>query len=251
MWDPGGTRGTSSFVLPSGWMTRIGNADSVEVLQAVADDLAARIGFGSVTYTQHLPHDPDRIPLFFSRYPDDWVNHYSSNHFGAVDPVIRLAKLGRPFSWRDIPDRYQGDDGRHVLNTARDFGIIDGFCVPVLGGPVIGALNALPVGSAREREEALRYGVESLVALGHLVHERARLLTMRQARDIVGALTPMESEMVQRLMTGVSEDQVVGAMRLGEGEFRRLLGSVMGKLGATDPHQLRARTALLGLADPP
>lgn len=251
MWDPGGTRGTSTFVLPSGWMTRIANADSVEALQAITDDLAARIGFGSVTYTQHLPQDPDRVPLFFTRYPDTWVEHYSGSHFGAVDPVIRLAKLGRPFCWRDIPDRYQADEGRHVLNTARDFGIIDGFCVPVLGGPVIGALNVLPTGSAREREEALRYGAESMIALGHLVHERARLLTMRQARDIVAALTPVESEMVQRLMTGISEDQVVGTMRLGEGEFRRLLASVMHKLGAHDPHQLRARTALLGLADVP
>ncbi|GAA0580091.1 autoinducer binding domain-containing protein [Caenispirillum bisanense] len=230
-------------------MSRIAAAETVEALQTTADALAAEIGFGHVTYTLHLPNDPTRIPLLFTSYPQGWVQHYSEHNFFSVDPVIRLARLGRPFGWRDIPDSVRAGTGRHVLSEAREFGVVDGYCVPILGTSSIGAFNATAQGSARERDEALRYGTESLVALGNVVHERARLLTMREAGAIVARLSPVESEMVQRLVTGLNEDQVVAAMRLGDGEFRRLLASVMSKLDTTTPDQLRARTALLGLAE--
>lgn len=230
-------------------MSRIAAAETVDALQAAADALAARIGFGHVTYTLQLPHNPTRVPLLFTGYPQGWVRHYSEHDFFGVDPVIRLARIGRPFGWRDIPDTLRGATGRHVLNEAREFGIIDGYCVPILGNTSVGAFNATALGSARERDEALRYGTDSLVALGTVVHERARLLTMREASALVARLSPTESEMVQRLVTGLDEEQVVEAMRLGDGEFRRLLASVMSKLDTATPDQLRARTALLGLAE--
>lgn len=247
MWDAGGTRGPSAFVLPSGWLTRISNAESLDAVKAVADDLAGRIGFGCVTYSQHPTDDPHRLPLFFTSYPDGWIERYTEMDYAGVDPVIRLARIGRPFCWRDIPDKFHGSAGRHVIQEAREFGIVDGYCVPMLSPTSIGSFNAVPLGSERERAEALRYGVESLITLGHVVHERVRLLMMRQNSDVIAQLTPDECEMVQRIIRGADETEVADAMRVNGGEFERILTAAMRKLGVETLSQLYARSALLGV----
>lgn len=251
MWDAGGTRGPSAFVLPSGWVTRISNAESLDDVQKAADDLAARIGFGNVTYSQHLAQDPVRLPLYFTSYPQGWIDRYTQMDYATVDPVIALARMGRPFSWRDIPTHVGGHRGRGVLNEARDFGVIDGYCVPILGGTCIGSFNAVPLGSGRERCEALRYGTESLITLAHVVHERVRLLMMRQTRDLIAQLSTEECEMVQRLMTGLPEPEVAETMRLSGGDYERILATAMTKLGVETASQLRARSSLLVLAEAP
>lgn len=247
-----GTGTPSAFILPSGWVSRIGTADSLDVLQHAATDLAAGIGFGNLTYSLFdMPFGGglDAMPsAFFTRYPTAWVERYVECDYGAIDPVVRVARLGRPFCWSDIPQTAMDHAQRHFLNEARAFGIHDGFCVPALSSRITGLINATPLGEEDEARSILRYGAESLTALGLVIHERAAVLIRRETRETLEALAPREHELLRRLTAGAAPEMAAAAMRLTLAETGHIIQRLFRRLDVwTLPH-LRARGAQLGLA---
>lgn len=241
--------------LPDGWVTRIGTAETMADLQRVADGLAADLGFGRVTYSLHETAgggDTSRLPAaFFTGYPDEWIARYVTQDYGRIDPVVQAALRGGAFRWSVLPVHTLRAEQLHVLMEAREFGIDNGFSVAAVSVGVLGIMTALPEGGHRDRHDALRYGTEALSTLGLVIHERARLLARREARDVLDDLAPHEMQALALLVDGQHPDDAADVMGVGSVVFARILRRVMARLGVLSLDHLRARAAILGLVRPP
>jgi LuxR family quorum sensing-dependent transcriptional regulator len=73
--------------------------------------------------------------LLASRLPLEWLSTYTSKHFADYDPSQRHVKrVVHPYEWKDAP--YDPDREPRVLEVVRcacDFGIGNGFVVPIPG----------------------------------------------------------------------------------------------------------------------
>jgi LuxR family quorum sensing-dependent transcriptional regulator len=105
-----------------------------EVIDAMARRLN-RIGLETVLLAE-LPQGRQRFEdvVLGSRWPEEWFNLYARNDFIKHDPLIPPVKRTQmPFEWGQ--SFYQGPDARavEVLDRAADFGLKQGFMVPIHG----------------------------------------------------------------------------------------------------------------------
>ncbi|WP_404383981.1 autoinducer binding domain-containing protein [Caenispirillum salinarum] len=242
-----------AFTLPSGWVTRVAAAEDMESLSTVAGDLAARIGFGGVTYSFHnmtSAWSPERAaPLaFFTQYPEPWIARYTGSDYCRIDPVVRAAGQGRAFRWSDIADESLSGAQRAMMAEARTYGIHDGFCVPARTAGTLGLFNALADGSEDDRRAALTHGTESLTALGLVVHERARHLMLRAGGAVLSDLDPEALRALELLAAGADTPEAAAVLNISEQAVDRLLVDLMRRLKLPRPSGLRARALMLGLS---
>jgi len=72
--------------------------------------------------------------LLSNRLPEEWLKLYIEREYVHDDPAFRYAKtVVRPFRWfKDSPyDPEREPRAAEVVQRARDFGILDGFLIPV------------------------------------------------------------------------------------------------------------------------
>ena len=79
-----------------------------------------------------LPAKPNDSAMMTRAVPWEWLSLYYARDFGKTDPVVRrLRHSVMPFEWH-VDDAIVDDDaGSEVMERRRDFGILQGFCVPV------------------------------------------------------------------------------------------------------------------------
>lgn len=76
-------------------------------------------------------------------WPDGWFEHYTRQNLHIADPVPRhcLATLN-PFLWSEAPyDRERDRSAHEVMTRARDFGLYQGFCIPIHYDDAVGAIS--------------------------------------------------------------------------------------------------------------
>ena len=72
--------------------------------------------------------------LLSNRLPEEWLKLYTEREYVHDDPAFRYAKtVVRPFRWfKESPyDPEREPRAAEVVQRARDFGILDGFLIPV------------------------------------------------------------------------------------------------------------------------
>lgn len=70
---------------------------------------------------------------FFDGWPDNFNGHYIENDFYKDDPVVAMClRAADPFEWSEAPyDPQAAPRSREVMNVAADFGLKNGFAVPI------------------------------------------------------------------------------------------------------------------------
>ncbi|ACL56756.1 helix-turn-helix transcriptional regulator [Methylobacterium nodulans] len=184
----------------------------------------------------------DRRPtVFIGTYPDEWARRYYARNYILHDPVVRgVAERASGFAWTD-PDLIASDDreARRVLDEAGEFGLHEGFTLPLLTleGDTAGVSF---VGERLDLSPAVR-GMLTLVgtyALGQVL-----LLANGQAEALSEPLSPRERESLQWAADGKSDWEIGEAMGISEHGAIRHLRAVRRKLGTTS----RAHAVALGL----
>lgn len=112
----------------------LGRLGSVDAIVTSLRDKLASYGFHAFLITG-LPDIGDRIdPLvMLNGWPPGWFDLYVKQSFSDHDPIVAHCKRSiDPFAWADV---YRDDTAkpreREVMQRARDFTMIDGFCVPI------------------------------------------------------------------------------------------------------------------------
>ncbi|MGO4573175.1 LuxR family transcriptional regulator [Microvirga sp. 2TAF3] len=84
-----------------------------------------------------LPHPEQRIEglVLLKKWPVEWYQLYIRRNYDRNDPVIRLCRQTvQPFEWAEAPyDAEIQPRAAEVMNGASEFGMQEGYCLPVHG----------------------------------------------------------------------------------------------------------------------
>ena len=106
---------------------------SVEDCMNVVKPIVAGLGFSSFILTGlPLLKRPLENLVLLDFWPNGWMERYSSRTYFEVDPVGQnVLATSSPFLWGDVPDRRDKSLSRQMMGEAAEFGLKNGFCVPI------------------------------------------------------------------------------------------------------------------------
>ena len=114
-------------------LDRLATPDAV--MDAMEKSLS-RFGFENFIMTS-LPGPRERFEqaVLLRKWPDGWFEIYTTEDYVRVDPIIRHCRnTVQPFEWREAPiDEHAVPRAIEVMNRAVDYGMKQGFCLPVHG----------------------------------------------------------------------------------------------------------------------
>jgi DNA-binding CsgD family transcriptional regulator len=187
--------------------------------------------------------DPARL---ISTYPRPWTDHYLSNHYERLDPVIRRTlQVTEPFEWdAGIASGKLSDAQCRLFEDAAAFGIRYGFTIPIHDGR--GPVAAVTFASD-ERRPTFRQCVErqrrvlQLMALYFHAHARRKLGSGRMVDGV--ALSPREYECLEWSAAGKSTWEIGSILGIARRTVTFHLENAKAKLGISSLHQAIARLA--------
>ena len=131
--------------------------------------------------------------VLLSGWQDEWYERYTGLGYVHLDPVARHCfSTTLPFDWSEAPyDRENDIAARRVMEEAREFGMDEGFCVPVhMEGGMQGVVSL--VGNPDHLDEKQRF---ELHLLSLYVHGRLRYLNGPAGRPVGRrVITPREAK---------------------------------------------------------
>lgn len=190
--------------------------------------------FGCKTYSTWLLANPERFHPrlgLISNWPDEWTDVYVRTEGFLVDPVVRTAlTLPGGFHWRDISD-VGSAAGHELFRNAAQFGLGDGFSLPVGGPGTQPAIVNLSGGGSFDWTD-LEQGVVSFLVDAFM----ARLLYLRDfaIRPAVKDLSPQELRVLYHAAMGRSDKEIALEMELSPFTVASYWRSVRVKLNAQD-----------------
>jgi LuxR family transcriptional regulator, quorum-sensing system regulator BjaR1 len=110
--------------------------DSAGSIDQIMDALSkAAYSFGYENFSiAGLPMPSESIDPYIMAcgWPDQWASRYREENYVHIDPVIRQVRTAsKPFMWSDAPIKPQDVLARKMMNEATEFGLVEGFAVPI------------------------------------------------------------------------------------------------------------------------
>ena len=176
-------------------------------------------------------------------WPEEWLKVYLEKDFVKRDPVIQFMKARQaPFRWSEIkscPEIYAR--GADVLQTARDFGLHDGFAFAMRmldGTPVMVTFGGGNVDISEE-------GLSQLWLLATYALGKALQLSVPY-RSSDCKLTAREIECIRWASVGKSEWEISQILGISEHTSEKHLLNAKAKLGASNRTHAVAEAMRLG-----
>lgn len=171
--------------------------------------------------------------VLLSGWDDEWYERYTGLGYVHLDPVARHCfTTTLPFDWSDAPyDRESDGPARRVMEEARDFGMDQGFCVPVhMEGGMQGVVSL--VGDTQHLDEKSRLELHMLALYAH---GRLRFInTTEGARPGRRAITPREAEVLKWVATGKTASDIAEITGLSERTVNQHCENAQKRLGTNN-----------------
>jgi LuxR family quorum sensing-dependent transcriptional regulator len=213
-------------------------------------DKAAR-AFGMDCYAiSGIPLPNERIDPYFmlNAWPDGWFERYVQQNYVHVDPVIYRTKMSNEaFVWSEaLADQPLSRSAKRVMNEATEFGMLDGYSVPLhsVGGfQAIVTFGAKKVDLSSEQRGALH--IVSIYA-----HNRVRAFMSESSERSAAAaakVTPREREVILWCSAGKTNWEIGQILGISEKTVQHEIASASRKLNSVNRAQLIAESIRLGL----
>lgn len=182
--------------------------------------------------------------ILLSGWPEGWLHRYLEEDYVQVDPVCRrLLSASMPFAWSEAP--YDPDDAAaaRVMNEAPDFGLHEGFAVPIY---TTHGFQAAVTFSARrlDLDREMRGGLH-LVAI--YAHNKVRsLLGSRRTRP-APHLSPRETECLKWASVGKSSWDISVLLNISERTVDQYFAAASAKLNTVNRTQAVAEALRMKL----
>ncbi len=223
-------------------------ASPEEVVDAVARSFTL-FGFETFIITG-LPHPRESFEqvVLLRKWPIGWFEIYAKHDYVRSDPIIRLCKTTtRPFEWSEAPyDRAEEPKAAEVMDRAVDFGMREGFCLPIHGINGYEACFSMS-GTHLDLSPRTKPAVH-LMAM--YAFERARQLLAPNPQSGAKILTPRECEILVWAANGKSAADTGDILGITERTVTAHIASACQKLEAVNKTQAVARALqykLIGL----
>ncbi|WP_440210807.1 LuxR family transcriptional regulator [Bradyrhizobium elkanii] len=193
-----------------------------------------------------LPRQHGRQPLIISTYPSSWVAHYVRSHYERLDPVVMLAlKNPEPFRWGlDLSLGQITPAQQNFLNEASEFGIRQGFTVPIHDGH--GPVAALTFATDQKRatfEKCIDMQGRVLQLMAMYFHANVRRKLENELRIDGVLLSRRELECLEWASQGKSAWEIGQILGISRNTAASYLNNAREKLGVRTLVQAAMRLA--------
>lgn len=184
----------------------IQNARTDSEVLAIVRDLAQRHGYDCFI-ASGLPSRGTSVKPFVlaSEWPKEWFDRYIGHQYNEFDPVaLRCFGADTAYYWSDV--RISEDDamGHRVMNEAREFGLVEGLCVPVRTAD--GMQGCISFGGRHIDDSPKTRPLLHLIAL-YAYGALSFMQSMRRRED-AKSLGPREIEVLRWTARGKTADEV-------------------------------------------
>lgn len=237
------------------FIDRLKSATSLEEQRRVFERAIADAGFRYYTYNiVKVAGAGTHAPLFVCSYPQDWIDHYLSEEYYTIDPLVAEGPRHQlPFRWNEVslPQDLEPRQQRLYLEAA-DLGICNGLTIPIHGrNGDYAAINLIPEGRPEEQLATLdrQQHLMHLIALYYHSHSGNSLLEQQLIRR-PSVLTRREEEVLTWLARGKSTFEVSGILSVTERTVLYHIENAKKKLNVTNRTHLVVKAAMEGLIHP-
>jgi LuxR family quorum sensing-dependent transcriptional regulator len=190
-------------------------------------------GYGFSGYCIGDPSNPhvyrkDRV--WGVTWPEGWLKRFADQRYQLVDPLIRhMGTTSEPFRWSDVRPS-AGPVALQVLDEATEFGMNDGFALPIYGtdGAMIGVTVAAEHYELNKRDEA---ALHMAAIYFHAKFSRFRMRNPPIPK--VSKLTPRERECLSWVASGKTDWEISQILNISEQTAHEYVQNAITKLNAT------------------
>jgi DNA-binding CsgD family transcriptional regulator len=191
-------------------------------------------GLESATYfAVNLPNMSDDRPYILSTYSEEWLNHYSTQKYLTIDPVISVGFSSiLPIDWRAI-DRADASQ-RRLFAESLEFGLgKQGLTVPIAGKNGERALFSITCNFPdSEWSHILRIYMRDFQVLAYHLHQM--ILRVESLEEEQVKLAPREIECLKWAARGKTVAEIGTILSLSDRTVRFYLDLARAKLNATN-----------------
>jgi LuxR family quorum sensing-dependent transcriptional regulator len=168
--------------------------------------------------------------VWASTWPEEWANHWLSQNYVSVDPVIhQLLSQSDPVQWSQA--RGANDDaGARIYDEATEFKLKDGFALPIYSRE--GFTVGITMGT--EHYEIGKQDEACLHLASIYFHAKLERLRAEQAPKLRGPrLTPRERECLSWVAGGKTDWEISQILNIAEQTVHEYVQNALTKLNAT------------------
>jgi LuxR family quorum sensing-dependent transcriptional regulator len=212
------------------------SARSVAELESIGTDFAQSIGCRYFSYVVSRPPRGGvvcRNP-FIASYAGEWKARYLARRYQFYDPVVTVSKKTRvPFFWgqRGFLRPFEKAE-RYVFHEAAEFGILEGYAVPVVGPDLDAAVFSVVVDSRNGISDIVEEKIGELQIFATRFHDAAVRFEGSEAAAADIALSTREKEVLTWTAEGYSSEAVATRLGLSTSAVNYHVTNCCRKLGA-------------------
>jgi LuxR family transcriptional regulator, quorum-sensing system regulator BjaR1 len=186
---------------------------------------------------------PGEREVYTSGWDENWLARYVEKNYSAHDPIPNhVNRTVNPFYWQEAEKHSRlGPKSKLVMNEARsDFGMIDGYCVPIHGlqgiSGVVSVATEMNKWELSEKEEA------ALHMISIYAYEAVRKIRGSTSASGGGPkISPRELECIRWLAEGKTTWEIGTILGIAEGTVSKYIKSASIKFGTSTRAHLVAR----------
>lgn len=168
-------------------------------------------------------------------YSPEWVNHYITEDFSRIDPVVSgCFQRFHPVEWKRLD--WSGKAARSFLLEASDAGVgTQGLSIPIRGPG--GQFALFTVNDSRVDENWAKFisvHLRELLLIAHYINRKSLEIHGQSGITPSRALSPREIDTLTLLALGMSRGQASEKLAISEHTFRVYVESARFKLGASN-----------------
>lgn len=216
--------------------------DAIEELEALttADDVIrhmgatlTQFGFSSflVASVPNAPTDQLTQIALLDGWPNGWNAHYERQGYFRDDPIAGWGlRTVEPFRWSDVRyDAERNPRSAEVMHTAAEFGLKDGFSIPIVR---TGSIDAVTM--AGDRPDFDGRAQRAIHLIGLYAHSKALALVRKNELQRDRLLTNAEREALLWVANGKSSWEISVILKISESAVDRRIQRACEKLDAVN-----------------
>lgn len=211
----------------------VSDFQSITTIEGATDRLGkilSSFGYSAFLVTS-VPDPPLRLEPYIqlNGWPKGWTEHYTKHDYYKDDPVAAYCrKTANPFEWREAPYAKEKDlKAAEVMNVARDFGMFEGFLVPVIRTTGFHACVTM----AGQKPDLDPDAKRSIHVISMFAHGRIAALSGETVRK-KAILSPREREILQWVAMGKSSWDISLILGIAKSSVDTLTARATAKLDA-------------------
>lgn len=233
-------------------LQRFSAAGSIDEITELCRFHCRQLGFDNFVYALRIPtHFSASRLILIDGYPSSWVNHYFTQAYFKVDPVMDYcARHIVPIQWHNMVIEPTSMSAK-MMNEAAEFGLKVGITMPIHGSNgELGILSFTLNRTVTAGYEVTQYALPYIQLLAAYLHEAVRRVSGLNEDAGKLQLSSREQECLRWVADGKSSWEIAKILSLSERTVNFHLNNAVLKLDSSSRQHAVVKAVLQKLIRP-